>query len=85
MQTPAANSDSAWKVKAYVFAIIGGVLFGLASGYLYTRAAQENRDLVSGKPTSISTGQLLGLGLTAFGLVRQITALGETPKGKGRK
>ena len=86
MQIPVVKEQSSpdWKLKAYVIAIGGGLLFGLIGGYLYTRAAQENSDPINGRP-SVSTTQMIGLALAAFGLVRQITALGEAPKGKGKK
>lgn len=79
MQTPTNNTNSNWKIKAYLIGILSGVAFGLLSAYLYARTAEENE---SGKPSSISTTQLLGLSLTVLGLVRQVSSMGQTDKKK---
>ena len=61
-----------------------GALLGFVSGYLYTRAAEENEHSDGGKAEPISTGQLLAVMLAVMGLMRQIAELGK-PKKPGRK
>lgn len=74
------NNESNWKLQIYGMGIVGGVLFGLVSAYLYTRAAEEDADRNGGKPQPIATTQLIGLLLTTLGLVRQIAESGRTKK-----
>jgi hypothetical protein len=54
-----------------------GSLLGLASAYVYTRAAEEDVERV-GKPKRVQTGDLLGLGLALLAIVRQVAELGKT-------
>ncbi len=74
------NQESGWKTQTYAVGVVAGLLFGLLAAYLFARAAEENATQNGGKPESISTGQLVTLGLAALGLIRQITELGKTPK-----
>jgi hypothetical protein len=60
-----------------------GVLFGILSTYLYVRAAEE--DVARrGEPSPVKTTELIGLGLAALAMVRQITEMGK-PDPKQRK
>jgi hypothetical protein len=58
-----------------------GSLLGLASAYMYTRAAEEDAERL-GKPKRVQTGDLLGLGLALLAIVRQVAELGKTPDKK---
>jgi hypothetical protein len=49
-----------------------GLLTGLAAAHLFKRAAQENQNL---KGDSLSTGDLVKLGLLLLGTVRQVAEL----------
>jgi hypothetical protein len=76
--------DPNWKTRAYLMGTAVGTLFGIASAYLYTRAAEEDI-LDGGNPKrQIQTGDLLGLGLAALAIIRQISELGRSPQGKKR-
>ena len=61
-----------------------GALLGLISGYLYTKAAEENGEGEAEPGASISTGQLLAVLLAMLGLVRQIAELGKPSDDKKR-
>lgn len=79
---PNNKSGSNWRTQSYIVGIVGGALFGLLSAFMYTRAAEEDAQRL-GKPTTASTGELIGLGLAALAMVRQIAELGRPPK-KGK-
>jgi hypothetical protein len=74
---PAAN----WRQQTYVIGAAAGTLFGLLAAYLYARAASEDAQR-SGKPRSLGTGELIGLGLAALGLIRQIAEMGKPSQKK---
>ncbi len=76
--------DSNWKTRVYLFGTAIGTMLGLASAYLYTRAAEE--DVRSGGKLNrqIQTGDLLGLGLAGLAIMRQIAEMGRTPEKKKR-
>ncbi|MBZ0293538.1 MAG: hypothetical protein K8L99_13305 [Anaerolineae bacterium] len=74
------DSQSNWKLQVYGIGLLGGVLFGLASAYLYSRAAEEDAEHQGGKPARMSTAQLIGLLLTSLGLIRQIAESGKVKK-----
>jgi hypothetical protein len=73
------NTNDEWKRQAYFIGGVGGALFGLVAAYLYARAAGEDAEK-SGKPRPIGTGELIGLGLAALGIARQIAELGKSQK-----
>ena len=79
-QTSNDARSSSWKSQVYVLGAAIGSLFGLISAYLYARSAEEDAERQGGKPPKIPTGQVLGLGLAALGLVRQITEMGKPAK-----
>lgn len=81
---PTSRGD-AWKSQAYIIGAAAGLLFGLVSAYMYTRAAYDN-----GQPTDganrVQTGDVLGLGLAALAMIRQIAEMGKGPEPKrGRR
>ncbi len=77
---PTNKQPTSWKSQAYVLGAAVGVLFGLLSAFMYTRAAEEEAGRSGGKPNSASTGEILGLGLAALAMVRQIAEMGRPPK-----
>ncbi|MBE2272408.1 MAG: hypothetical protein IAE80_29500 [Anaerolinea sp.] len=84
LPNPTSRNDT-WKTQAYVIGAAAGLLFGLVSAYMYTRAAHDN-----GQPTEgmnrVQTGDVLGLGLAALAMVRQIAEMGRGPEPKrGRR
>ena len=84
-QTPASQDDLQARNTRIMLTGIGfGAVVGFLSSYLYTRAADEHANAEAGARQPVSTGQLLGVLLTALGLVRQIAALGKPDK-KRRK
>jgi|GEM_PF-351703 H+/Cl- antiporter ClcA len=71
-----------WKLQTYVVGLGLGVLFGVISSYLYVRAAEEDVTR-RGEPAPVKTTELIGLGLAALAVVRQITEMGKPdPKRK---
>ena len=54
-----------------------GAVFGLIASHLYARAAEDSDNP---EARSISASQLLGVLLTALGLLRQIIELGKPKK-----
>ncbi len=82
---PTPEKSSNWKASSYLLGVIGGLIFGLVSAYFYTRAAEDDVRL-TGKtqPNRVQTGDLLGLGLAALAIFRQIAELGRSPEGKKR-
>lgn len=75
------SGQANWRTRAYVMGAAIGSLLGLASAYMYTRAAEEDADRL-GKPKRVQTGDLLGLGLALLAIVRQVAELGKTPDKK---
>ncbi len=76
------SSTPNWKSQVYMIGAAIGALFGLASAYMYTRAAEEDVGRNGGKPNRASTGEVIGLGLAALAMVRQITEMGKSPNKK---
>ncbi len=79
--TPANDPRSNWKSQMYLIGAVGGALVGLLASYLYARAAEEEVGR-GGRPRPVGTGELIGLSLTALGLIRQITELGRPSRKK---
>lgn len=78
---PKSNS-SAWKNQAYITGLAAGALFGLIAAFMYSRAAEEDVERNGGSPTTVSTGEVIGLGLAALAMVRQIAEMGKGPAKK---
>jgi H+/Cl- antiporter ClcA len=76
------NQPPRWKPQTYTLGAVVGAVFGFLAAYLYARAAEESAERSGGKPQSPGTGELIGLGLAALALIRQITELGKPPKKK---
>jgi hypothetical protein len=73
---PPAETDSGfleWDTKTMLIGTAVGAAIGLAASWMMVRSS---RDVRSGPP-HISTGDLLKVGVTTFGLMRAIAALGE--------
>ena len=75
------SGQSSWRTQAYVIGAAIGSILGLASAYMYTRAAEEDAERI-GRPKRVQTGDLLGLGLALLAIIRQVAELGKTPDKK---
>jgi hypothetical protein len=75
------SGQSSWRTQAYLVGAAIGSILGLASAYMYTRAAEEDAERI-GRPKRVQTGDLLGLGLALLAILRQIAELGKTPEKK---
>jgi hypothetical protein len=75
------KGQAGWRRQAYIVGAAVGSLLGLASAYMYTRAAEEDAERI-GKPKRVQTGDLLGLGLALLAILRQVAELGKTPEKK---
>jgi hypothetical protein len=75
------SGQSSWRTHAYLVGAAVGSILGLASAYLYTRAAEEDAEHL-GRPKRVQTGDMLGLGLALLAIVRQVAELGKTPQKK---
>ena len=82
VQIVSKKTSPAWKTQAYVMGVAAGALFGLIAAFMYSRAAEEDVDRNGGSPTTVSTGEVIGLGLAALAMVRQITEMGKGPAKK---
>lgn len=80
----ADKSPSQWKTQVYVIGLAIGALFGLLAALMYTRAAEEDVTR-TGTLARIQTGDLLGMGLAALGILRQAAELGRSPDAKKRR
>jgi NhaP-type Na+/H+ or K+/H+ antiporter len=69
-----ASGGMNWKTQSYLIGVIGGVLLGLLSAYLFVRATEEN--MTSDRPQKVKTMDLMKLTLALLALVRQIAELG---------
>lgn len=69
-----------WRVRSYVVWTAIGTVFGVVSGYFYTRAAEEHAERNDGNPPRVGTTELMGLILAAMAAVRQIAELGKPDK-----
>jgi len=73
------NQLSNWKNQTYMIGSLVGAVFGLLAAYLYARSAEEDAVRSGGKPSNrISTGEVVGLGLAALAMIRQITEMGKS-------
>ncbi|HRE47171.1 MAG TPA: hypothetical protein PLD47_05550 [Aggregatilineales bacterium] len=67
------DETTQWKTNMYLVGGAIGLLIGVFTAYLYTRAADEATP--GGTPKRVSTGDAFRVGMTALGLVRQVTEL----------
>ncbi len=75
------NDDSnSWKRNNYVKGTAIGLVIGMIAAYLYNRTVEEDAVRNGGQPSPIQTAQLIGLSLSALGLLRQIADLGKPSK-----
>jgi nitrate reductase gamma subunit len=80
--TGASRTDG-WKMQTYLVGVLGGLVLGALSAYMYNRAAEEEVRR-TGTPPSPQTGELMGLVLALLATVRQIAEMGR-PDQKRRK
>jgi hypothetical protein len=69
-----------WRTRAFVVGGIVGAMFGLASAYIYVRAAEKR-----GTTPELTPSDAVGLGLTALGRLQRIATINEEEKSKGKK
>jgi len=69
------QNETNWKNQIYLMGTLSGAIFGLIA-----RAAEEEAERNDGKPSKIKTGQLITLGLSGLGLIRQISEMGKPDK-----
>jgi hypothetical protein len=81
---PSNNPSAGWKNQTYLVGAAVGLLFGLVSAYMYTRAAEDDVSSV-GVAHRASAGEILGLGLAALALVRQVAEMGRGPDDKKKR
>ncbi|RMG82434.1 MAG: hypothetical protein D6712_14640 [Chloroflexi bacterium] len=68
---------SEWKRNTYMFGAFLGAVFGILAAYFYARAAEEEVQR-TGRKSAVPTRQILGLGVSALTLIRQITEMGKS-------
>ncbi|MDL1901366.1 hypothetical protein FBR02_11400 [Anaerolineae bacterium CFX9] len=78
------ENGTGWKTKSYLLGAVIGLAFGLFAAYFYTRAAEDDA-VRTGKPARIQTGEVIGLGLAALAIVRQVAEMGRSPEAKRGK
>ena len=62
-----------WQTKVLLGGGLIGAVIGLVTSWLLVRTARQTR----GGPPAITTGDAIKVGVTIFGLVRAIAALGD--------
>ncbi len=70
---PPAKSETAWKLRVYLFGGLVGLMVGLLAAYFYARVSEENG---VAQPNRIKTMDALKLAVALLSVVRQITDLG---------
>lgn len=73
-----SNSNSDWKFQTYLTGSLIGLFVGIIAAHLYTRAVEESKS--GNAPDRLKANDMVKLGLSTLGLVRQITELGNTSK-----
>lgn len=81
---PGNDPPSGWKNQAYLVGATAGLFFGLVSAYMYTRSAEDDQSNQK-LEHRISSGEMLGLGLAALAMVRQVAELGKGKEDKSKK
>ena len=72
------DSNGDWKFQTYITGSLIGLVVGIIAAHLYTRAVEENAG--GNSPDRLKANDMVKLGLSTLGLVRQITELGNTSK-----
>ena len=82
---PQSKDAANARTQSYIIGAAVGLLFGLLSAYMYNRAASDYGPMPHGR-NRVQTGEVLGLGLAALGVIRQISEMGRGPEPKkGRR
>lgn len=81
--TAGTASTEGWKGQNYLVGLVGGLILGALSAYMYNRAAEEEVRRTGVRP-SPATGELMGLVLALLATVRQIAEMGRSDQ-KRRK
>ena len=74
-QDELAEMDTAWVPKVLVLGGVLGALTGLGAAYLLVARSKKHAE-----PPNLSAMEGVRLGLLIFGLLRQVTLLGEDDK-----
>jgi hypothetical protein len=69
-----------WKRNAYLAGGILGLVAGALSAHLFVRTAQENSSDPDSPPESVTTLQMIAIGVAVLTLIRQIAELGRPRK-----
>jgi hypothetical protein len=82
---PQNNKATNARTQSYIIGAAVGLLFGLLSAYMYNRAASDYGPMADGR-NRVQTGEVLGLGLAALAMIRQVAEMGRGPEPKkGRR
>ncbi len=82
---PQRNLTTNVRTQSYIIGAAVGLLFGLLSAYMYNRAASDYGAMPDGR-NRVQTGEVLGLGLAALAMIRQVAEMGRGPEPKkGRR
>ena len=73
-----SKSNGDWKFQTYLTGSIIGLFVGIIAAHLYTRAVEESTS--GNSPDRLKANDMVKLGLSTLGLVRQITELGNMSK-----
>jgi hypothetical protein len=82
--TPNNQPLNSWKTQSYLIGAAAGLLVGLLSAYMYTRAAEDDAS-AAGLPHRASTGEIVGLGLALLAMVRQVAEMGKGREDSSKK
>lgn len=72
------NNPANWKTRTYIIGTLLGAVTGLLSAYLFAREAETNSE--DGERPDIPPSAMIGLALSALGLMRQISEAGKKKK-----
>lgn len=67
-----ATPEEGWKGKVLLIGAVVGALTGIGAAYLLIQRAQKYNT-----PPKLNSGEGIKLGLLVFGLLRQVSMLGE--------
>lgn len=72
-----------WRTRALLVGGVVGALFGVVAARLYVNAMEQTADRESGQ-IQFNPAEVVGIGLAALGVLRQIATLHE-PKSRSRR